>query len=178
MNLYLIRHTKVAVDSEVCYGQTDVDVAGSFQVEQKKVTGFIEGVYFDKVYSSPLKRCRILAESVTSNTEIILDKRLMELNFGDWEMQTWDEIYFSPQGKVWMDNYWKFPTQNGESYPEMVKRISLFYNELDTATDTNVAIFTHAGVIRIFKSIIENRPIEELFATFNPGYGTVLKFVV
>jgi alpha-ribazole phosphatase len=178
MNLYLIRHTKVAVESDICYGQTDVKPARSFQKEKEKVANQIKGIAFDKVYSSPLTRCKKLAETVLPDAEIVFDKRLVELNFGDWEMQTWDDIYFSPEGKVWMDNYQTFPTLNGESYPEMVKRIKLFYTELDTTQNTNVAIFTHAGVIRIFKSIIEDCPIEELFATFKPEYGSVLEFSV
>ncbi len=176
MNLYLIRHTSVDVKPGVCYGQTDIDVASTFTIETKKVTAEIEKVNFEKVYCSPLQRCKKLAENVFPEKEIIFDKRLMELNFGDWEMLTWDDIYFTPEGKVWMDNYQTFSTLNGESYPEMVKRVSLFYSELILKEYNNVAIFTHAGVIRLLKSIIAKQPIEKLFATFKPEYGSVTKF--
>ncbi len=178
MNLFLIRHTQVDVETDICYGQTDVDVAATFSTESKKVANRITGIYFDKIYSSPLKRCRLLAENIFHEKEIIYNKKLMELNFGDWEMKTWDDIYFLPEGKVWMDNYHLFPTKNGESYPEMVKRIKEFYTELTREPKGNIAIITHAGVIRIFKSIIENKPIKELFSTFKPEYGSVLKLEV
>ena len=178
MNLYLIRHTKVAVESDICYGQTDVKLARSFHKEKEKIVRRVKEITFDKVYSSPLTRCKKLVETVLPDAEIIFDERLKELNFGDWEMQTWDDIYFSPEGKVWMDNYQTFPTLNGESYPEMVKRVNSFFDDVILENAENIAIFTHSGVIRILKSIIENRPIEELFATFKPEYGSVFKFVV
>jgi alpha-ribazole phosphatase len=178
MNLYLIRHTKVTVKSDICYGQTDVKLARSFQKEKKKIASRVKEISFDKVYSSPLTRCKKLAEAVLSDVEIVFDERLMELNFGDWEMQTWDKIYASPEGKEWMDNYQKLPTRNGESYPEMVKRINSFFDDVVSENTEDIAIFTHAGVIRILKSIIENRTIEELFSTFKPEYGSVLKLVI
>jgi len=33
MEVYIIRHTKVAVENGICYGQTDVALADSFQEE-------------------------------------------------------------------------------------------------------------------------------------------------
>ena len=177
MNIYLIRHTKVDVEPDICYGQADVDVATTFLVESAKVAQSISGIDFDKVYSSPLKRCTKLAEYLLPERKIIFDKRLMELNFGDWEMLTWDDIYFTPEGKVWMDNYHLFSTKNGESYPKMVKRVAEFYTELIREPKENIVIIAHSGVIRILKSIIEKQPIEKLFTTFKPDFGRVLKFV-
>lgn len=33
MKLYLVRHTRVDVPSGICYGQTDVPLADSFETE-------------------------------------------------------------------------------------------------------------------------------------------------
>ena len=173
MNLYLIRHTSVDVQPGICYGQTNVGVAASFHSEKEKVNSEIKGLCFDAVFSSPLFRCKMLAESLIQKENIVFDKRLKELNFGDWELKSWDEIYNSPKGKVWMDNYQTLPTLNGESYPEMVDRIAAFHSELLSKNYKNVAIFAHAGVIRIFKSIVEKKSIDELFTSFKPEYGSV-----
>jgi alpha-ribazole phosphatase len=40
-------------------------------------------------YSSPLVRCKILASYLQSSD---FDSRLVEMNFGDWELQKWDDI--------------------------------------------------------------------------------------
>ena len=178
MNLFVIRHTKVDVKSGICYGQSNVGVADSFPNEKVKVASQLEGIYFDKIFCSPLFRCKFLAEGLIVKDKIVFDERLKELNFGDWELKSWDEIYNSPKGKIWMDNYQILPTLNGESYPEMVERVSSFYSELISKKYNNVAIFTHAGVIRILKSIIEKLSIDELFSTFKPEYGSVTKFEI
>lgn len=178
MNLYIIRHTKVAVESGICYGQSDVSVASTFLSEKEKVKDEIAGITFDAIFCSPLFRCKILAVNIFQKEEIVFDERLKELNFGEWELKAWDAIYNSPKGKVWMDNYQTLPTLNGESYPEMVERVLEFYSELVLKKYINIAIFTHAGVIRILKSSIERQPIDELFTSFKPVYGSIIKFEI
>ena len=178
MNLFVIRHTKVDVEPGICYGQSNVDVTSLFPSEKEKVKSSINEIHFDAIFSSPLFRCKTLAESLFSNDKIVFDERLKELNFGDWELKKWDDIYNSPKGKIWLDNYQTLSTLNGESYPEMVERFSSFYTDLISNKYNNVAIITHAGVIRILKSIIEKRPIDELFSTFKPEYGSVVKFEI
>ncbi|KJF42709.1 alpha-ribazole phosphatase [Draconibacterium sediminis] len=176
MKIYAIRHTSVNVKPGICYGQTDVDVAETFHEEQKRLLQDIEQVSFDAVWSSPLLRCRKLAENLFPNEEIQFDTRLKELNFGDWEMLPWDDIYAQPEGKTWMDNYQTLPTKNGESYPEMVARVSACVNEIKKLNAGNIAVVAHAGVIRILKSVIENLPISQLFENFKPAYASVTVF--
>nr|WP_321355405.1 alpha-ribazole phosphatase [uncultured Draconibacterium sp.] len=178
MKIYAIRHTSVNVQPGICYGQTDVGVATSFDDEQRRVTQELEQVSFDTVWSSPLLRCRTLAESVFPNDEILFDPRLKELNFGDWEMLAWDKIYAQPDGKVWMENYQTLPTKNGESYPEMVERVSAFVLEIEKLNTENIAVVAHAGVIRILKSVIEKVTISELFENFKPAYASVTVFEI
>ena len=178
MNLFVIRHTNVDVEPGICYGQSNVGVAYSFYSEKEKIEREINEIYFDTILSSPLFRCKTLTESLFSTEKIVFDERLKELNFGDWELKKWDDVYNSPKGKIWMNNYQTLPTLNGESYPEMVERVRAFYSELVLKKYDNVAIITHAGVIRIFKSIIEKIPIDELFVSFKPDYGSVTEFAI
>ncbi|MDX8341076.1 alpha-ribazole phosphatase [Draconibacterium sp. IB214405] len=178
MKFYAIRHTSVDVKPGICYGQTDVDVAVTYEEEQKRLAKELEPINFEKIWSSPLLRCRKLAESLFPNEEIHFDSRLKELNFGDWEMSSWDEIYACQEGKIWMDNYQVLPTKNGESYPEMVERVSDFVREIEQLKVENIAVVAHAGVIRILKSVIEKIPISELFENFKPAYASVTVFEI
>ncbi|HYQ57763.1 MAG TPA: histidine phosphatase family protein, partial [Draconibacterium sp.] len=68
------------------------------------------------------------------------------------------------------------PTKNGESYPEMVARVSACVNEIKKLNAGNIAIVAHAGVIRILKSVIEKVAISELFENFKPAYASVTVF--
>ena len=80
MDLYFLRHTTVAVDNDVCYGQTEIPVASSFLQEaadtMKLVPDKMHAVYF----SSPTRRCIQLAEFI-SKRPAMQDDRLADLNF-------------------------------------------------------------------------------------------------
>ena len=54
MKITLIRHTRVAVETGICYGWSDVGVAPSFETEASRVKENISNERFDIVYSSPL----------------------------------------------------------------------------------------------------------------------------
>ncbi len=178
MKIYAIRHTSVKVDPGICYGQTDVSVSDSFENEKQKSAQELNGITFDKIYSSPLFRCRLLAENLFQEETIVYDDRLKELNFGEWEMKSWDDIYTDSKGKIWMDNYQTLPAPGGESYPEMIKRIQEFVEDMKLEKSVQVALVAHAGVIRILKSLIDNVSIAYLFEHFKPGYGSVTIFEI
>src|SRR5581483_10134224 len=91
MEIYLIRHTTPHIEKGICYGQSDIPLADSFQQELDKLLQFLPEKV-DVVYSSPLLRCRQLAQHIYSEKEIILDDKLMEMNFGDWELKKWNNI--------------------------------------------------------------------------------------
>ncbi|MFV0593607.1 MAG: alpha-ribazole phosphatase family protein [Draconibacterium sp.] len=176
MKLYAIRHTSVDVLPGICYGQSDVDVAETFHRERKAVKAELPGLHFNAIFSSPLQRCRKLAEYLFTDQNILFDKRIMELNFGDWELKSWNDIYNSSKGKTWMDNYQSLPTLNGEAYPQMLERIAMWLQELKDSDTRTAAVITHAGVIRILKHLIEGQPMDGLFTRFKPPYGSVTIF--
>lgn len=90
MEVILIRHTSVDVPPGVCYGQTDVPLKPTFEQEaavtQENLKAFLP---FDHVYTSPLTRCVRLA-TYCGYPDAERDKRIMEINFGSWEMKPFD----------------------------------------------------------------------------------------
>lgn len=56
MVIYLMRHTAVDVPQGVCYGQTDVPLKPTFETEATQTAANLQGLSFDKVYTSPLTR--------------------------------------------------------------------------------------------------------------------------
>jgi alpha-ribazole phosphatase len=173
MKLILIRHTAVAPNPGTCYGQSDVDLAETFPMEADVVANQIRHRQFDAVYGSPLSRCRKLA-SYCGYEKPILDNRLMELNFGNWEMQNWDEIN-DPHLQTWYNDWiYERPT-GGESFHDMVLRVKEFIDELKQKNHHEVCIFTHGGVIRIVKILLEHFPMEDAFM-HSVDFGTVVEF--
>ena len=123
MRLVFIRHTSVAVERGVCYGQSDVPVAETFETEAEAVKMRLDAYRFDRVYSSPLSRCMKLAAYCGYNNPIT-DSRLLEMNFGEWEMKRFDEIT-DPRLRLWYDDYLNVQATGGES--AMEQRLSLIH---------------------------------------------------
>ncbi len=149
MNLILVRHTRVDVPPGTCYGQTDVGVADSFEQEAAQTKAALDGLWNDgrpdTAFTSPLTRARLLAD-YCGFPDAIVDRRLMEMNMGDWEMQRYDDIT-DPYLQQWYDDYLHLPTPHGESFPIQCKRVATFLDALKDGGHSRVVVFTHAGVI-------------------------------
>lgn len=174
MDLYFIRHTSVNVKEGICYGYSDVDLSQTFESEvkilKKKFSISPEMIF----YSSPLKRCILLAERL-SITDPIIDTRLIELNFGDWELKDWSLIN-KTEREQWLNNYVNFRCPNGESYLDLYKRATDFFEDLIKESCKNVAIITHGGFIRSILSYILDIPLKKSFS-IQIYYGSVSKIV-
>lgn len=174
MDIYLIRHTPVNVEEGVCYGFSDVDIMENHNTDFKEIKQKLCDLKNAKIYSSPSKRCKLLASHL-SETDPTMDERIKELNFGDWEMKKWTDID-EEKAKAWGDNFVTTPTPNGEAYIDLHKRALLFFNEL-LKNDTETAIVvTHGGVIRSILSYIMDFPLENSFK-LQIDYSSVTKIV-
>lgn len=173
MEIYLIRHTTPEIEKGICYGQSDLPLATSFQTELQELLKQHPSLNNPHtIYSSPLQRCKLLAEELHS-TAIQYDVRLQELNFGDWELQPWDDIDQN-QLKPWMEDFVNSPCPNGESFIDLYQRVLSFKDDLLLTQNENVIIITHAGVIRSFLSYVNNTPLNEAFE-YKVAYGEVIQ---
>ena len=171
MKLFLIRHTSLQVPAGICYGQSDIDVASGFMDEALHTQQKIINTAFDAIYASPLQRCLKLA-NVLEIGEPIVDNRLMELNFGDWEMSAWDDI---PRDifDEWAHNYDSLAPPNGETFSQLQQRGIHFLEEiLAHYPKSNIAIVTHGGMIRALLAHVLNMPLKGLFR-FTIDYGSI-----
>ena len=151
MQIFMIRHTSVAVPKGTCYGWTDVPVADTFDQEaaqtKRNLEDMLAGNKIDIAFSSPLTRARKLA-SFCGYGGHITDDRLKEMNMGDWEMRLFDDIAREdPHILKWYNDYMNLAATNGESYRMLYRRVASFLDELRSANHSRVAIFAHGGVL-------------------------------
>jgi alpha-ribazole phosphatase len=176
MKLTLIRHTALQVASGVCYGQSDVDVAASFFDELQALQVKLTTLNFDAIYSSPLQRCIKLAGALNKG-DVLVDHRLMELHFGDWEMQAWDDI---PRDvfDVWAAQYAELAPPNGETFSQLQQRGLSFLDDIHQQHPSgNIAVVTHGGMIRALIAHVLNMPLKGLFRfTIDHASLTLLDF--
>ena len=171
MKLTLIRHTSLQVPVGVCYGQSDIDVAANFADELGLTKAKIAGMMFDAVYTSPLQRCDKLAVALSIG-EVMHDARLKELNFGDWEMQAWDDI---PRNIFddWAHNYANKAPPNGETFSQLQQRgLSFLAEMLVKHAGEHIVVISHGGFIRALLAHALNMELKGLFR-FSIDYGGV-----
>lgn len=149
MRLILIRHPQPDVAPGVCYGRTDLAVAPE-QLEQA-VAALLPLVPVGRpLFSSPLRRCASLAARLAPTP--VFDARLMEMDFGAWEMQSWDSI---PRAGVdaWTADLANYRPGDGESVLQMAERVAAFYGDLqrqlDASHDGEAIVVCHAGTMRL-----------------------------
>ena len=144
MEIWLVRHTSVDVPPGTCYGRTDVPLRDTFAAEAEAVRQQLADESFDAVYCSPLSRCTRLAEACGYG-DARRDERLLELNFGAWEMQLFEAID-DPQLQRWFDNWIDTVPTGGESFAQQIGRVGGFLEELRRQPWRRVLLFTHGGV--------------------------------
>ena len=174
MEVYLVRHTETICEKGVCYGQSDVGLAEPFESVFENIVSQLPSEAI--IFSSPLKRCMILAEYIQKNIKTIAfekEDRLMEMHFGDWEMKNWNEIP-PEQLNPWMEDFVNSSISNGESFIRLHERVGDFLSQISKEITKPIIIVAHAGVIR---SILCHHTLLPLKDAFNNkvDFGQVIK---
>lgn len=175
MKLFCLRHTRLDRLPGICYGQSDIDLADSYPEEREAVLKRLNGIKFDQIYSSPLKRCRILAKDLFPKADLILDDRLKELNFGDWEMKSWNEIGKTEKAQTWFDDFVNIKCPNGESFGDQIERTKNFLSILKKTEKSSILVVTHGGIIRAVNCLLNDIEPVDAFKT-KVDYGELLSF--
>ncbi|MFI3281942.1 MAG: histidine phosphatase family protein [Rikenellaceae bacterium] len=181
VKLFLQRHTQPDVDAGVCYGVSDVPLATDFEQHHlPQVMDRLRGVCVEKIYSSPLQRCNILARRIQESLnikELTIDRRLMELNFGEWELTSWDDIFASDRGKEWFDDYLNCQPPKGEAFVEMIGRAESFLTEITSMKNSTVLCVTHSGFMRAVL-VASGRVTQQKAFDIKIEYGDLMKIQI
>jgi broad specificity phosphatase PhoE len=144
-----IRHGQSTWNAEgIWQGHTDVPLSELGKEQAKALNPRLESRQFDAVYSSDLLRCQETCRLAMPDTEMVVDQRIREINFGIYEGKSKDTL--TPEEAEAVQRWWVDPynekLKGGESMACLDERVAGFLTELPE--ECEVAIFTHGGVIR------------------------------
>lgn len=159
MKIYVTRHGQTDYNKKrMMQGRSDIplnEVGIAQATARRKMLGDIK---FDAVYSSPLIRAVKTAQIIgnVSEEEIIKDERIIEANFGKYELMN----YYGTG--IPMMLYWSFPElfkapKGVETIQEMIDRTSSFLKELEQKDYENVLVACHGGIIRPIRGYLEHK---------------------
>lgn len=150
--VYLLRHGITEGNKKrLYYGITDLPLVkeGIEAVSERKNAGIYPNKNGFKLITSGLLRTKqTLFEIYGNDVDFISDSRLNEINFGKFEMKSYDELKDREDYKEWIsrDN-WSKLCPNGESGEIMCKRA---FSALDEYIKEDCIIVCHGGIITSF----------------------------
>jgi alpha-ribazole phosphatase len=153
VDLVLIRHPAVAVEAGVCYGSSDVPLAGDAAQEAALLARRLDALGARapaRIESSPLVRCAHITDALAGQRGATpaIDARLAEMDFGAWELQRWDAIERA-QIDAWAADFDLARPHGGESVAQFEARVGAWFDAVCAgASGEPVWSMTHAGVIR------------------------------
>jgi alpha-ribazole phosphatase len=151
MNLLLIRHGQTNWNLEQRFqGQSDIPLNETGRKQAQALAERLAAESFDAVYSSDLQRAAETAH-IIRKSGFQPDACLREVNFGDWEGLTYDEIkakYPEPLA-AWENDIFKNAPPNGETLERLALRVQSMLNELcEKHEDQKILIVAHGGVLQ------------------------------
>lgn len=150
----LLRHGVTTENLEKKYvGWSDVPLSqnGIKQLQDFKKLGYPQG---DVCFVSDLIRCKQTFEILYgSRYKHVFCESLREMNFGRWELKTFNELQDDQLYAKWQGNFKSEEIPDGENYRNFEKRVlngwfqatsSFFNNEIE-----HIVIISHGGPIRL-----------------------------
>lgn len=147
MTIYLVRHGETAKNREKrLQGRSDAPLNDNGIQQSEQVRDFFvnQGIFFDKVYSSPLKRAVQTAQIIAGDqAEIFTDDRLLEMDYGPYEGCNLENP--APELMFFFSDFVHNPAPEGmESLSHVTERLGIFLKRIQKDHSRNILIATHA----------------------------------
>ena len=167
MTIYLIRHGKTEANEKHIYcGSTDLSLT-------KAGTEALQGIRYDiknvRFLTSGMKRTNETLQLLFGNVPYETDPRFREVDFGIFEMHSYDELKDTPEYQTWLtgDNEANVPPK-GESGKQMKARVLQAFSEIREDT----CVITHGGVIAsVMESLFPAEDRNRYQWQPEPGHG-------
>jgi probable phosphoglycerate mutase len=154
--IWLVRHGETEwTVSRQHTGTTDIPLTAVGEERARALSAMLRSRSFALVMTSPLQRARRTAE-LAGFGDAVVDPRLVELNYGEYEGRTTAEIHEqSPDWYLWRDG-----SPGGESMKEAGARADAVIEELSSAAG-DVLLFGHGHFSRVLGARLLGLPASE-----------------
>lgn len=164
--ILLIRHGDTDYVDEALAGRIDSPLNAEGLGQSLRVAEALKHLTIDAIYASPLKRTQQTAQPLANylHLEVKINNDLNQVNFGDWQGLSFDELIQDPNWKIFQENPALAKIPGGEDGFMVRERVSTGILKLidQYSHDAVVAIFSHGSIIRHTISYFIGLPLENL----------------
>ncbi len=126
--IMVVRHCEAQGNTDgVLQGRTDCDISGNSARQLELIAARLSDEPFSAVYASPLIRAYKTAQAIARPHGLTVqrDPRLVEIDMGEWECRSWEEIEQEGQKeiRVWNEDPGHFTAPGGESTKHVAFRM-------------------------------------------------------
>lgn len=148
MKIYLIRHSMTEGNRKKRYiGTTDEELCE----EGIALLGGRKYPEIQRLYVSPMKRCRQTAEIIYPGQPCIVEEELAECDFGIFENKNYLELADCVQYQEWIDSNGTLPFPGGESREMFIERslrgFGRVVGQCRKSDIHTIALVVHGGTI-------------------------------
>ena len=168
LKIHLIRHgaTDANYDGRYIGCKTDLPLAPEGLNELRLLKDDIDYPEIERLYSSPMLRCRQTGAVLYPDFEPVMVEELKEYDFGSFENKTAAELESNPNFIPWTSGRLSAPP-GGEDNSGFIKRICVGFNKivLDMIESglTESAVIMHGGAIMMLlgvSAVPRHKPVE------------------
>lgn len=168
LKIHLIRHgaTDANYDGRYIGCKTDLPLAPEGLNELRLLKDDIDYPEIERLYSSPMLRCRQTGAVLYPDFEPVMVEELKEYDFGSFENKTAAELESNPNFIPWTSGRLSSPP-GGEDNSGFIKRICVGFNKivLDMIEGglTESAVIMHGGAIMMLlgvSAVPRRKPVE------------------
>ncbi len=172
--IILLRHGDThATENGYFAGWSDIPLSERGRRRILRAKAILQDMEFNEVLTSPMTRTQETARLVFNHDRpFIMEEAIKERSFGAWEGKNWEalENEFPDEVVKWKKNPLEFTPPGGESFAQVMHRVSSFWNHFITKDNGTYLIVTHAGVIRCFLVLFTGMTFENSFhLLLDPG---------
>jgi alpha-ribazole phosphatase len=150
--IFFIRHAETDMAGTFC-GHSNPGLNARGRAQLSKLIHNLNAADIGEIYASDLLRAQETAEGIANffAVEYHLRLALREIDFGEWEGLTWEEIEkgYPAYARRWIAEYPNLPAPAGENFSDFERRVLDEIELLAIKTKgRGIAVVTHAGVLR------------------------------
>lgn len=166
---FIVRHGQTKWNTQLkTQGQQDSSLDEIGMIQTQKLAKRLAAFNIDHIYSSDLGRTIQTSDIISAQLqkEYMLENSLREIDFGEWEGLTIEDIKksYEEEFKMWRKEPDKARIPGAESLQEVADRITRGINKINEAhKSSNILLVSHGVVIKVLLLTLLNSSLSNIY---------------